>query len=76
MPWAQLLRDFAARLHWTAGDVLDGTTWAELYYVWLGGSGLRVGADEGNADLKAQINRRRAAKGLPPMKPAPKAKRR
>ncbi len=69
-----MLRDFAARVQWTAADVLDGHTWAEFYQVWLGGSGLKVGS-EANGDLKAQINKRRAAKGLAPMKPQPKGKR-
>lgn len=70
-----MLRDFAARVQWTAANVLDGHTWAEFYVTWLGGSGLKAGA-EVNGDLKDQINRRRAAKGLPPMKPQPKPRRR
>jgi hypothetical protein len=69
-----MFRDFAARVQWTAADVLDRHTWAEFYVTWLGGSGLRAGA-EVNGDLKAQINKRRAAKGLPPMQPQPKKKR-
>lgn len=67
-----MLKDFAARVQWTAADVLDGHTWADFYHTWLGGSGLKVGADEGNLTLKDQINRRRAAKGLPPMRKQPK----
>ncbi len=55
--------------------MLDRHTWAEFYWTWLGGSGLKAGT-EANGDLKAQINRKRAAKGLPPMQPAPTRKKR
>lgn len=68
-----MLRDFAARVQWTHSAVLDDMTWAEFYHVWLGGSGLKIGS-EANGDLKEQINRRRAANGLPPMRPQPKPK--
>lgn len=72
LPWAQTLREFASRLHWTPAQVLDGMTWAELYHVWFGGGTERLSAEEGADRLRDQINRRRAAKGLPPMKPQPK----
>lgn len=41
---------------------------AEFYAVWLGGGERRGEHNPGK--LREQINRRRAAKGLPPMKPA------
>lgn len=75
LPWAQTLRDFAAKLNWTPAQVLDGMVWAELYYVWFGGSAVRLSAEEGADKLRAQINRKRAEKGLAPMKPQPKKKR-
>lgn len=43
-------------------------TLAEFYTLWLDGAA-RGRHDPGR--LRDQINRRRAAKGLPPMKPAP-----
>jgi hypothetical protein len=51
-------------------------TWAEFVWVWLGGSGRKLSAHEGGGTLKDQINRRRAAKGLAPMKPAAVPRRR
>lgn len=50
--------------------------WAELYYVWFGGSAVRLSAEEGADKLRAQINRKRAEKGLPPMKPQPSKRKR
>lgn len=76
LPWADILRDFAAKVYWTAEQVLDGMTWAEMYHVWFGGGRVRLSAQEGADRLRDQINRKRAEKGLPPMKPAPKAKKR
>lgn len=52
--------------------MLDGLTWAEFYVLWCGGGGERRTGGHDPDRLRAQINRRRAAKGLPPMKPAPK----
>jgi hypothetical protein len=46
--------------------VLDGMTFAEFYTVWLGGGQTRGAHDPGK--LREQLNRRRAAKGLPPVK--------
>jgi hypothetical protein len=63
------LQDFARYLHWTPADVLDGMTFAEFYTLWCAGGGRAGGHDPDR--LRAQINRRRAAKGLKPMKPAP-----
>jgi hypothetical protein len=67
-----VLQDFARYLHWSAADVLDGMSWAEFVTVWCGaGGGERRGQHDPDR-LRAQINRRRAAKGLPPMKPNPR----
>jgi hypothetical protein len=66
----------AAQLGWSHADLLDGMSWAELTHVWFGGSGVQLTTAEALPDLKAQINARRKAKGLPPMKPAPVPQRR
>lgn len=42
-------------------------TWGEFVTLWCGGAGARTEHNPGK--LRDQINRRRAAKGLPPMKP-------
>lgn len=70
MPWDEILRDFARAHHWTAATLLDGMTVAEFWAVWCEAGNRRGGHDPGV--LRDQINRKRAAKGLPPMAPAPK----
>jgi hypothetical protein len=48
--------------------VLDGMTLAEFHAVWMGGGTARRVHD--SSLVKKTINEKRAAKGLPPMKPA------
>ena len=63
-----MLKDFARHLHWDAARVLDGHTLAEFWSLWCDGGNKRQ-LHNSNA-LREQINRKRAAKGLPPMKAA------
>lgn len=65
-----MFADFAKHLYWPTSQVLD-MTWAEFVVVWCGAGGGRRAEHDPNR-LRDQINRRRAAKGLQPMKPAPK----
>lgn len=62
-----MLKDFARYLHWTPDEVLDGHTFAEFVAVWCDGGGARKPHDPDA--VRNKINRLRAAKGLPPMKP-------
>lgn len=53
---------------WTAEQVLFGQTMAQFLVVWCG-----PGKAEHDPDrVRDRINRLRAKKGLPPMRPAPK----
>ena len=70
MDWADFIRKLGGMFGWTAGDVLDGMTFAEFWAVCLN-SGERAAPHSPGA-MRDKINRLRAAKGLPPMKPAPK----
>lgn len=73
LEWADVCRDFAVRCGWTPHQVLFEQTLAQFLLVWCGGDG-RSGGHDPDA-VRDRINRRRAEKGLPPMKPAPKGRR-
>ncbi len=53
----------------SARDVMEGQSFGQFVAVWFKGPSSSTGLDLDS--LKAQINKRRAAKGLPPMKPDP-----
>lgn len=61
-----MLRRFANTCGWTPRDVLEGHTFAEFLFLWAGGAGAR-GHDPDA--VRNKINKLRAKKGLPPMKP-------
>lgn len=64
LPWGEVLRDFARTCGWTADQVLFGHTLGQFLGVWCQTTG------DGDPDrIKDRINRLRAKKGLPPMKP-------
>jgi len=67
-------RAYARAYHWTPSDVMAGMTFEEFYRFAFGEQKFAL-TDPGQAaaamdDLRDQINRRRAAKGLPPMRKA------
>lgn len=74
--WVGYARAMQERHHWTTRQTMEGQTFTQLVAVLVGEQKLTVtkpGQEAGSMiDLREQINRRRAAKGLPPMKPAPK----
>jgi hypothetical protein len=70
LPWTETFRDFAQLYRYTPRDVLEGMTFGQFFAVWCDGGNSRAEHDPDR--LRNQINRRRAAKNLPPMKPAPK----
>jgi len=72
-PWVDTLRDLARYSHLSTRDVLEGQTFAQFVAIWCQSPRTSAGLDMDT--LKQQINKRRAALGLPPMKPAPKGKR-
>ena len=53
----------------SAHDVMEGQTFGQFLAVWFKAPSSSAGLDMDS--LKAQINKRRAALGLPPMKPDP-----
>ena len=67
LDWPAILRKFAELYHWHPNTVLDETPCCRLW-PFLFPNGVRRPYDPER--VKNEINRRRAAKGLPPMKPA------
>lgn len=65
LAWPQLLRDFARHCGWLPDQVLFGQTLGQFLLAWCPPGG---GGHDPDA-VRAGINKRRAKKGLPPMKP-------
>ncbi len=67
MDWPDLFRSFAKTYFWTPKQSLHDMTFAQLYWVWFKAAGR---AEHNPTAIRDKINRLRAAKGLPPMRPA------
>jgi hypothetical protein len=70
--WVGCWRSYATAYHWTPAGIMDGFSFEQFYRFAFGQqkTTLTKAGEAAMADLRDQINRRRAAKGLPPMKPA------
>lgn len=74
--WVACWRTYAREFGWTPDEIMDRMTFARFYaFAFANQKFTLTGAGQATAtmeDLRDQINRRRAEKGLPPMKPTPK----
>lgn len=65
--WPAITLGLASRFHWHPNQVMDDTSLKRLWPFLFAGGQTTTPHDPDR--LRAKINRLRAAKGLPPMKP-------